>query len=386
MARRTSRVISETEVPALLSENEVKVLLYMKDQQPHHNPPEGMQPGQFSVVCEMLKDRKYIKEVKSDDIVAWNEPTSYHIMPKGYEAVLAIERERKAQHTEETQRKKAIISVDELNSLFANVVKRHGYYSNFQWQPTFWDEAMAYLVRLSDSEQPAMHIYSITNELSTLKTNSFMWSGFGTVYDGNRIAFQMYIVIYYKYRDHPVYKTMLKALAPVTGVLGRNGRLDGLNQALDQAIKTREIIMAGVQQEKAEVEKPTQGKETVPSEEKPVAGMEEPSEEKPVVGMEEPDADAQSEDASDYLLKLRIELLNFLLARAGFSLAVIKEKRLVSNMVRLYRIILGGGAESLLKENIGKVVYKEKPAGLGEKVKEINRLLMKINEEWSIKL
>lgn len=253
MARRTSRVIEKTEAPALLSENEVKVLMYMKDQEQHCDAPEGMTFGQFSVVCEMLEERGYIKEAKKDDIIlTLNEPTYYHIMPRGYEAIVRIEQERERLNAEETKRKGAIISVDELNSLFANVVKKHQYYSRRQWQPTFWDRAMEYLLRLFDSERPGMHIYSIANELSTLKTNSFAWSGFGEVFDGNRIAFQMYLVIYYKYRNHPVYMTMLKALLPVTGVLGHGNRVIELHNALDQAIKMRELIMADAQQEKTE--------------------------------------------------------------------------------------------------------------------------------------
>lgn len=101
------------------------------------------------------------------------------------------------------------------------------------------------------------------------------------------------------------------------------------------------------------------------------------------------DADNLNEEentTSKYPLKLRIELLNHLLAQAGFPSAVIKENRLASNVVKLYHIILGEGANRLLKENIGKVVYKQKPDGLDEKVKEVNKLLIKINEKWSIKL
>jgi len=253
MARRTSRVIEKNETPANLSEKEVLVLMYMKDQEQHCDPPKGMKFGQFSVVCKMLEERGYIKEAKRDDIiVAFNEPTYYHITPRGYEATVWIEQERERLNAEETKRKGDIISVDELNSLFANVVKKHAYYSRRQWQSTFWNRAMEYLLRLFDSEQPAMHIYSIANELSALKTNGFMWSGCGEVFDGNRIAFQMYLVIYYKYRDHPIYNTMLKALLPVTGVLSHSNRIEGLHNALDQAIKTRELIMKNAQQEKTE--------------------------------------------------------------------------------------------------------------------------------------
>ena len=115
----------------------------------------------------------------------------------------------------------------------------------------------------------------------------------------------------------------------------------------------------------------------------PVAGEMKPQ----IAGNEEQNGKRDEEESgTDYPLKLRIELLNFLLAQAGCSLEQIKEKRLSTNVAKLYRIILDKGANRLLKENIGKVVYEKKPAGLDEKVKEVNKLLMKINDEWSIKL
>ena len=378
MAKRVSRVIKKIEAPSLLSKYDVMVLMYMKDHELHCDPPEGMTFGQFSTVCENLEDLGYIREAKKDDIIfSLNEPTYYHITPSGYEATVGIERETKSRNAEETKRKEAIISVDELNSLFANVVKKHAYYSNRKWQPTFWEEAMEYLLRLFDSERPAMHIYSIANELSALKTNSFKWAGQGEVFDGNRIAFQMYLIIYYEYRDHPVYKTMLGALLPVIGVLSYNNRIVALHSALDQAIKTRELIMAAAQQEKTDKTKQTQVEVSVPLEEKTNANI------------EEIDADAEEDlgdGASGYPLKMRIELLNHLLARAGFPLARISEKKLKTTLCKLYHIILGEGADSLLKPCIGKVVYKKKPEDLDKKVKEINSLLAKIDEEWKIKL
>ena len=108
MAKRVSRVIKKTEAPARLSEYEVMVLMYMKDHEPHCDAPEGMTFGQFSVACENLEDRGYIKEAKKGDIIfSLNEPTYYHITPSGYEAVVGIEKERALEELKEKGRQMA---------------------------------------------------------------------------------------------------------------------------------------------------------------------------------------------------------------------------------------------------------------------------------------
>lgn len=55
MARLTSRIIEKNETPALLSANEVKVLMCMKDQELHCDPLEGMKFGQFGSFKPVLQ-------------------------------------------------------------------------------------------------------------------------------------------------------------------------------------------------------------------------------------------------------------------------------------------------------------------------------------------
>ena len=85
-------------------------------------------------------------------------------------------------------------------------------------------------------------------------------------------------------------------------------------------------------------------------------------------------------------LKIRIQVLNFLMRNLGYDIETINNKKLNTTMVTLYRLILGKGATSLLTPCIGKVTYTNKPKGTDEKVKEVNQLLHKINKDWSIKL
>jgi len=85
-------------------------------------------------------------------------------------------------------------------------------------------------------------------------------------------------------------------------------------------------------------------------------------------------------------LKPRIEVLNLLMRNLGYDIKTINEKKLNSTMVKLYQLILGKGATSLLTPCIGKVTYIKKPEGIDEQVKDINQLLQKINKDWSIKL
>ncbi len=85
-------------------------------------------------------------------------------------------------------------------------------------------------------------------------------------------------------------------------------------------------------------------------------------------------------------LKIRIQVLNFLMRNLGYDIETINNKKLNTTMVTLYRLILGKGATSLLTPCIGKVTYTNKPKGTDEKVKEVNQLLQKINKDWSIKL
>lgn len=94
----------------------------------------------------------------------------------------------------------------------------------------------------------------------------------------------------------------------------------------------------------------------------------------------------QEEQEVNVEIKPRAEVLNLLLKEAGYDTKRIKEERLTAGMVRLYRFILGQGAQSLLKKCIGKVTYRKKPEGIDEKVQDINKILNKINSEWRVQL
>lgn len=237
---KTKEKISTQAMLAGLSENEVKVLMFLNDQNIHRNPPKGMDANVFSVVCEMLKERKYVKEMKEDICVSWGESPGYHIMPKGYEIVTMLEQESKKkeeearqQVVEEEKKLETVITDNELNMLFAEVVKKHLCFQNTAWSMTFWDVTKSYLKRLFCQGQNTMNVYSIANELSAKNTNSRGWQGPGNVDDGDKIAYKLYVVIYYKFKDNPSYSIMLDALAPQMGKLGSSGRLEEINKTLD---------------------------------------------------------------------------------------------------------------------------------------------------------
>ena len=79
-----------------LSEAEVKVLMYMKDQKPHRESPQGMDADVFGVVCEMLVERNFVKRIKEDGpSFELYEPRIYSITVKGYEFIMALEQEMK---------------------------------------------------------------------------------------------------------------------------------------------------------------------------------------------------------------------------------------------------------------------------------------------------
>ena len=69
METTTYKIIPPTEEVILigsghLSENEIQVLMYIKGMKPHSDPTNGMEGEVFGGVCEMLKERKYIRELK----------------------------------------------------------------------------------------------------------------------------------------------------------------------------------------------------------------------------------------------------------------------------------------------------------------------------------
>ena len=226
-----------------------------------------------------------------------------------------------------------------------------------------------------------MFVYTIANELGIKNTYSRAFQNYGSVDDGDTIAYKLYIVIYYKYKGNPTYATMLDALAPQMGILGSHGRLEEINKRLD-AVRAKygaEMKSGSTESEEVLMQK--------------LANLEnqlaKANEEKARLQGLTADANIEARDEEDLptaVLKLRIELLNFLLAQGGCSMELITAKYLKSTLCKLYHIILGEGAESLLKPNIGKVSYKKKPDGLDDKIKDINKLLAKINEDWNIKL
>ncbi len=372
-----------------LSENELKVLKYMKDQEPHSTPPKGMGDDVFCVVCEMLVDRKYIKELKNTDpVMSWGESPRYHIMPKGYEVITLLEQEEKRKEEEAQQKiieeeKKldSIITDEELSMLYAEVVSKHPYFLNSRWSDKYWDETKEYLRKLFCQRQSPMFVYTIANELDVKNTYSRVFQNYGSVDDGDRIAYKLYIVIYYKYKGDPTYATMLDALAPKMGHLGSHGRLEEIHKRLD-AVRAK----YGAEKKSGSNESEEVLIRKLADVENQLARANE--ERARLQGLT---ADANEEVLSDEdlptaVLKLRIELLNLLLGKAGFDIKRIQDGRLGSTIIELYHLILNEGAVSLLRANIGKVVYKKKPKEVDEKVKEINELLAKLDKEWSMQL
>ena len=403
-----------------LSENEIQVLMYMKDMKPHSDPPEGMGADVFGVVCEMLKERKYIKELKADFVVSFNEPACYCITAKGYEAVAMLEQVEKGKEVEEREKVKTeekkleeVITDDELSMLFAEVVKHHPCYRSTTWNTSFWNATKEYLKRLFCQGQSPLFVYSIANELSVKNTNSRNPLGDGSVDDGDSLAYKLYVVIYYKYKDNPAYSIMLDALAQQIGALAYKSRLEEsqkrldtvrmkygveqnketkedegkahreeLKQQLDLQVKRNGELETEIKNLKEKLAAQQSGKDYYEDLQQALLTIDELKSELESLRQE----DEMEDSPEEVELKIRIEVLNLLLREAGYDTKTIKEKRLNIKMTKLYHLILNKGTESLLKKCIGKVTYKRKPDGIDEKVKEINSLLGKINNDWKIQL
>ncbi|MBR0046529.1 MAG: hypothetical protein IJP75_06555 [Bacteroidaceae bacterium] len=136
-------------------------------------------------------------------------------------------------HLSEDEILETVITDDELNMLFAEVVKKHPAFRNCVWRTNFWDVTKGYLKRLFCQGKSSMFVYSIANELSIKNTNSHNLLGDGAIDDGDRVAFKLYVVIYYKYKDNPKFSIMLGALAPQMGKLGERGRLNEIQGNID---------------------------------------------------------------------------------------------------------------------------------------------------------
>ncbi len=372
-----------------LSENEIKVLMYMKDQKPHSSPPKGMGDDVFCVVCEMLADRQCIKELKdTDPVMSWGAPTSYHITPKGYEMITLLEQAEKRKKEEAQQKvieeeKKldSIITDEELSMLFAEVLRKHPYFQNASWSKTYWDTTKDHLKRLFFIERTPMAVYELANEMSIDTTRSYYWQGHGAVNNGDRNAYKLYVVIYYKYKDNPSYAFMLDALAHEVGALGAVGRLEETNKLLDVVRKKYGDEKKSGLNESEEVLR----RKLADVENQLVKANEE------IARLQGLTTDANEEvlhdeDLPEALLKLRIAVLNFLMEKVGFDIKRIQDGRLGSTFIKLYHLILNEGAVNLLRANIGRVVYKKKPEEVDAQVKEINELLVKLDKDWHIKL
>lgn len=85
-------------------------------------------------------------------------------------------------------------------------------------------------------------------------------------------------------------------------------------------------------------------------------------------------------------LKIRIELLNMFFRELGYDTAWFTKNRKRLPLARVYAAILGHNKPSNIKEDVGKVIYVERPKELNEEVAEINKILADINNKWEIKL
>lgn len=101
---------------------------------------------------------------------------------------------------------KAGYSKEEIDMLFNTVINQTKYfYNKFNFPNQAFDESLKYVERLINHEKPIIYIHTIINELK-LENRPWQNTVEFTIYAYNALAFRIYVLLYYRYKDNAVYK------------------------------------------------------------------------------------------------------------------------------------------------------------------------------------
>lgn len=122
------------------------------------------------------------------------------------------------------KQKTFVISDKELNLLYDKVLHKLPYFKDIDFSETIWDDCIPYLEELVKDPEPDLYICTIKNKLRLIKDvkKPLGW-GFG-IEIRSIIAFQLYVILYYRFREDKVYVKVRKELTEILGFFNNPNR------------------------------------------------------------------------------------------------------------------------------------------------------------------
>lgn len=129
-----------------------------------------------------------------------------------------------------------VLSDTHLDMLFDCVLIKRFYFNKIRYSIDIWDRCIPYLEELVNADEPDIYISTIKNKLRSLDQVVVYNSRINKIRVADIITIQLYVILYYRYRDDETYKYVLKSLEEILGLFAHRDFSD-FN-------KTREYLAA----------------------------------------------------------------------------------------------------------------------------------------------
>lgn len=194
----------------IISVAEKELLLFLSDGEQHEDKPVNLSDANFVFAARTLSEKKLVKAA----FVEGGDVESIQITKIGMALIDNMQVPNKP--VKESNNKSSIISNDELDLLYDKVLQKIGFFRELGYSDTVWDAALPYLERLVTHSKPSLYISRIKNELSIM-TEKISMPNY-TVKSSSVIAIQLYVILYYLYKDVDSYRDYI--LPDLNNILG----------------------------------------------------------------------------------------------------------------------------------------------------------------------
>lgn len=131
----------------------------------------------------------------------------------------------------EVKQKSTVISDRELNMIYDRVLCKRPYFRDIDFSETIWDDCIPFLDELVQDAEPDIYISTTKNKLRKIKETVKPEGWNFCIRKSDIIAFQLYVILFYRFRDDKVYVKVRESLKEMLGFFNDPTRCS-LNESL----------------------------------------------------------------------------------------------------------------------------------------------------------
>lgn len=196
----------------VISEVEKELLVFLSDREQHDDKPDSLSNANFVFAARTLSEKGLVRAA----FVEGGDVECIQITKIGMAIIENIQNQNLEGN--KAANKTSIVSNDELNMLFDQCLIKIPFFRGLGFSDKIWDDCLPYLDRLVSHNSPALYISTIKNELRVLSGEKKPSSWDYAVKLSSIIALQLYVILYYRFRDCDIYKNnVLLSLKEVLG-------------------------------------------------------------------------------------------------------------------------------------------------------------------------